>query len=54
MSDERFDCVECQVAIHMMGPVLVEACASVGIERGKTTGEMFDIWLAHEHRTHAL
>lgn len=48
-----FDCDQCADTIRNFGFALVGACASVGIERGKTTGEMFDIWLAREHRQHS-
>lgn len=42
------DCEKC--AAHMADmPHLVEACASVGIEHGKSTGEMFKQYIGGYH-----
>lgn len=45
-------CVECFET--MMSPGLVEACASVGIENGKSTGllmkEFLDLYHARRHK----
>jgi hypothetical protein len=40
-------CIECFE--KMREPGLVEACASVGIERGKSTGLMLKEYLDHYH-----
>jgi hypothetical protein len=43
------DCGECMSYASDRGPMLIEACASVGIERGKSTGLMLREYLQGYH-----
>lgn len=44
------DCPECEGHAVAGGWALVHACASVGIEHGRTTGEEIGLYLAAFHR----
>ena len=43
------DCVECERILREGGHALRGACASVGIERGKSTDQMVREYLAERH-----
>lgn len=46
------DCVQCRLYFEENAHLLVHACASVGIERGKSTRQMFAEHMAALHREH--
>jgi hypothetical protein len=48
----RTDCLDCRRDLEQAGWPLVARCSSVGIEAGKSAGEMIRVWIQGRHQHH--